>query len=289
MHAQSPGGRKAASTLHPRRRRPSSGSVDISALPRDLAVEVVRKLWHYAEEKILDGLNIRAEYEALGVVFLSDHPDVHDRLPCHAAGHPDGKPSCSVQVGWCSGWARGRYFEADDVANMTLWEFAARHGRFADWRKARKHYAEVAGVKLPSGREPKRPENQLGFPSFRPATPADKAVDGLGCPVNTPDTASLPATPAGAMIGDLATSTACDQVEWLCGPVNMPDTASLPAAPAGAMMIGDLATSTARDLVEWLSRLIGREPAGNLLRDAATLAAEAGERKRKAAELFADL
>ncbi len=32
-----------------------------------------------------------------------------------------------------------------------MWEFAARFGRFGDWRNARKHYADRAGVKLPGG------------------------------------------------------------------------------------------------------------------------------------------
>lgn len=104
-------------------------------------------------ERILAGLDIVAEYEALGVSFPSKRVRQNGIIECFAAGRDETRPSAGVNV------TTGRYFDMGGSGEShSLWDFAAAYGngRFTDWRAARKHYADKAGVQIgpttPAGR-----------------------------------------------------------------------------------------------------------------------------------------
>lgn len=118
--------------------------------------------WKAVGQQVLDSLDVAAEYAALGVVFARDHVSGKGWRACHAVDRKDATASAAVNVG--DGPARGRYRDLGGVGlTLNLWEFAARFGKFTDWRAARKHYAEKAGVKMPAGCEPKRPDDGVEF------------------------------------------------------------------------------------------------------------------------------
>lgn len=96
-------------------------------------------------EMILARLNIIDEYESLGVVFPSKRPRANGIVECFAAGRDESRPSAGVNA------KTGRYFDMGGSGEShSLWDFAATYGngRFADWRAARKHYADKAGVSI---------------------------------------------------------------------------------------------------------------------------------------------
>lgn len=119
-------------------------------------------VWRDAGQQILAALDIAAEYRALNVVFASDKPTANGWLPCHAVDRADKTASAAVNVG--EGPARGRYKDHGGCGlSCSFWEFAARFGKFADWRAARKHYAAKTDTPLPNGSEPKRPDDGIEF------------------------------------------------------------------------------------------------------------------------------
>jgi hypothetical protein len=109
--------------------------------------------------EIASRLDIRAEYETLGIEIVSDSPGHGGWLSCRAHDREDRNPSAGVNVG--DGPARGRYKEfTGDGRNLSLFDAAVAFGKFTDWRAARKHFADKAGVTLTSGRL-KTPDAQL--------------------------------------------------------------------------------------------------------------------------------
>lgn len=93
-----------------------------------------------AEAAILEALDLRAEYTALGVRIVARAPTPSGWLACRAVGREDAQPSAGVNV------RTGRYADRGTGDNFSLWEFAAQHGHFATWREAREHFAAKAGI-----------------------------------------------------------------------------------------------------------------------------------------------
>ena len=95
--------------------------------------------------EIVQRLDIVAEYRELGVAVVDDDPDGEGWIPCHAYGRDDDNPSAAICI------SDGVYKDhGGDGANLSLWDFAAeKAGKFKDWRAAKEHYAEKAGVSLP--------------------------------------------------------------------------------------------------------------------------------------------
>lgn len=98
--------------------------------------------------EILSRLDIAGEYAALGVQ-VSGQPRASGMVACYAHGREDRKPSAwiNIKTGYY-GDSGGKDAEA---CTFSLWDFAVRVGRFADWKEARKAYAKKAGVTI--GRE----------------------------------------------------------------------------------------------------------------------------------------
>ena len=116
-------------------------------------------VWKDAELAIIAALDISAEYSALGVMFTQDHPRDDGWRPCRAVGRDDKNALAEVCI---NGPGRGRYRDPGLFGiSWNLWKFAAKVRSYPDWREIRKAYADKVGVKLPSGAEPKRPDDQL--------------------------------------------------------------------------------------------------------------------------------
>lgn len=104
--------------------------------------------WPAIKRRILDGLDVAAEYENLGVRFVDRHSR-GDRLECYAlreSGNADDSPSAVVFL------RSGVYFDSGDGGtSIGFFEFAMRHGDFGRWIDCIKHYADIAEVELPRG------------------------------------------------------------------------------------------------------------------------------------------
>lgn len=109
-------------------------------------------------EEIISRLDILAEYQAMGVRFVGE-PRGSGAVECFAAGRDERKPSAFVNVN------TGLYCDSGgDREKLSLFDFAVKYGNqgFRDWKEARQHYAEVAGVKLSkSGGAKKNPLDSL--------------------------------------------------------------------------------------------------------------------------------
>ncbi len=103
--------------------------------------------WPSLKARIVAGLDVAAEYAALGVEFVGAAKPSGWR-ECRAvgrSGNPDEVPSAAVNV------ATGVYKDSGDGgAVMGLLDFALRHGDFGRWVDVLRHYAAKAGVDLPS-------------------------------------------------------------------------------------------------------------------------------------------
>ncbi len=127
--------------------------------------------WRDAEQSILDALDLRAEFASLGVQIADYDPSPNGWLSCHAVGRDDRNPSAAINV------RTGRYRDLGGSGlSLNLWEFAAQFGTaFADWKEARKHYAKIAGVRLPRSEPPVDPAAHLKF------LPWSESLVGLWC------------------------------------------------------------------------------------------------------------
>lgn len=121
--------------------------------------------WQEAESRILENTNVQAAYESLGIIFTGREPNAAGWLECHAHGRDDNTPSAAVNVAGDPPLL-GRYKDSggDSERTLALWNFAAEfgNGQFQDWKAARQHYAESAGVELPDAKsEPRRPIDRV--------------------------------------------------------------------------------------------------------------------------------
>jgi hypothetical protein len=103
--------------------------------------------WPGLKARILAGLDVFAEYEALGVRFERPHPTAKGWRPCRAvgrpAGNPDDEPSAAVHRD------TGVYVDrGGGGAVMGFFDFALAHGDFGRWIDCIKHYAAKARVEV---------------------------------------------------------------------------------------------------------------------------------------------
>ncbi len=118
--------------------------------------------WQEVTRQILDALDIRAEYVALGLKVDGGEPSKSGWLQAHAWGRDDRSTSAGINVGLGAG--RGRYKDhGGSGLSCGLFEFAAHVGKFTDWKEARKYYAEQVGVKLGSGKRETTPDESLAW------------------------------------------------------------------------------------------------------------------------------
>ena len=109
--------------------------------------------WATATHDVLERLDIAAEYRALGLDVCGAEPNSKGWIEARSYGVEDRTPSAGIHVTNGDGIALGLY---KDFRGQTLgfFDFAATvAGKFADWREARKHYAQKTGVTLPNCNE----------------------------------------------------------------------------------------------------------------------------------------
>lgn len=104
--------------------------------------------WREVKARVVAGLDVAAEYSALGLRFAGPAAPNGWR-PCHAIDRPDENPSAAVHI------PTGVYHDlGGDGAVMGLLDFALRHGGetlgLGQWVDVVRHYARKAGV--PVGR-----------------------------------------------------------------------------------------------------------------------------------------
>ena len=106
--------------------------------------------WHELRHQILASLDLRAEAELLGVKFCGESPNGSGWLSCHAVDREDRSPSAAVCVAGKNG-TLGLYKDLGGGSDkaISFFELAAKLGKFHDWREARRHYADQAGIKIP--------------------------------------------------------------------------------------------------------------------------------------------
>jgi P4 family phage/plasmid primase-like protien len=114
-----------------------------------------------ANVAIIEALDVVAEYQSLGVTVTGAESRGDGWLECRAVEREDINPSAAINV------RTGRYKDLGGLGlSLSLWDFAARTGRFATWQEARKHYAAVAKVSLPAGRPPANPTDHLEWQAW---------------------------------------------------------------------------------------------------------------------------
>ena len=111
---------------------------------------------------ILDALDLVAEFKSLGVDVTGSQPSATGWIECRAFGREDKNPSAGICI---EGELAGRYREfTGEARSLGFFDFAALASpQFSDWKEARKHYAEKAGVKLGRHRQPASPEDQFAW------------------------------------------------------------------------------------------------------------------------------
>ena len=125
--------------------------------------------WQDVTQKILDALDIAAEYKALGLDIVGSQANHSGWLSCRAYGREDHNPSAGINVGH-EHPLRGRYKEfTGDGESCSLFDFAVRAGKFTTWEDARKDYAHRMGIPLPRTKHPSAPEDSLEFCDYNEA------------------------------------------------------------------------------------------------------------------------
>jgi hypothetical protein len=119
--------------------------------------------WAAINREIMEGLDIEAEYRSLGLIIKEGAvPNAGGWLAAHAMGREDKRPSACINVG--RGTARGRYKDSGSGGDsLSFFDFALEHGTITGFVEVQKKYAYKAGVKLPAGKRPERPEDKLEF------------------------------------------------------------------------------------------------------------------------------
>lgn len=100
--------------------------------------------WDRIKSQILAGLDVKSEFEALGVVFPPSGAKSEWTANCHAAGREDASPSATVHVplGLYCDWGRGGKV-------VSLFDLAWSLGVADSWLGSIRIYADKAGFELP--------------------------------------------------------------------------------------------------------------------------------------------
>lgn len=124
--------------------------------------------WQAYKAKILEGLNLRQEIEALGVEITGE-PGDDGWAPCRAIDRDDRNPSAAVNL------TSGGYVDKGGVGlSLSFWDLCVTLKKFGRWQDARDHYAAVAGVAI-DGKPPRDPAEHLAF------QPWSEGLAGLWC------------------------------------------------------------------------------------------------------------
>ncbi|MCP4540420.1 MAG: hypothetical protein GY832_25050 [Chloroflexi bacterium] len=118
--------------------------------------------WPEAIQKILDALDILAEYRNVNVDITGSEPDAKGWVTCRAFWQKDKNPSAGVNIGEHP--TKGRYHEFSDKGrNLSFFDFMAMaRPELGDRMEAVRYFAKQAGIKLPDA--PKNDPNDQVAP-----------------------------------------------------------------------------------------------------------------------------
>lgn len=119
--------------------------------------------WEELNRQILEATDIEEAYRGLGVDVTGSRPNGSGWLECRAVGREDKSPSAAICV--ASGPQRGRYRDlGGNGDSLGLFDFAAKHGPFANWEEARRDFGKKAGLlaKFPK-KDQERPEDRVSI------------------------------------------------------------------------------------------------------------------------------
>jgi len=99
------------------------------------------------DSDVIGALDIPAEYAAMGVRMNGQAASADGWMSVHAIGREDRNASAAINL------QTGRYKDhGGDGESLSFFDFAAKYGNLGDWRKARDHFAEKAGLKRHKGK-----------------------------------------------------------------------------------------------------------------------------------------
>lgn len=128
---------------------------------------MAKKSYQQTDAEILAGLDLQAEFAAMGVRFAGP-PRQSGKAACYAMGRDDRHPSAWVDL------KTGRYGDsgggvadsAGSPRSLSLWDFAAAFGGRPDWQTARREFAKKAGVRIGAAKPPENWRERLEFQSW---------------------------------------------------------------------------------------------------------------------------
>lgn len=126
--------------------------------------------WQKLRTDIIAGIDVRAEYEAMGVKFKPNaEPNGNGWIACHAIGREDRNPSAAVNI------KTGNYKDQGSGDSLGIYEFMVKRGHAKDWRDAQAQLAKKAGLskRLPK-KDQSRPQDKIEEVTWNPL-----AVRGL--------------------------------------------------------------------------------------------------------------
>ena len=125
--------------------------------------------WRELNVRILNGIDVKSAAESMGARFTGRKTG--DRLICHAVDRVEKGAHDSAAFNVGTGKFRGHYYDFGGAKlSMSLWDFGAKYGGFADWEACRRHFAGVARIPYPDTPEFVRPARAPRTPS-RPLPP----------------------------------------------------------------------------------------------------------------------
>lgn len=114
---------------------------------------------------VLESIDVRAEFERLGVRFTKDEPNAGGWIQCRAMGREDRNPSAAVNV------KTATYHDRKTNESLGIFDFAASVGAYTDWKAAFSHYAKEAKLhrRLPKKWDDLNPRDRFeSLPNWTP-------------------------------------------------------------------------------------------------------------------------
>lgn len=124
--------------------------------------------WQEITHQTIDGIDLPAEYQAMGVEF-SGITSASGWQPCKVFRSDEKSPSAGVCLSGDHP-QKGRYKEhTGESRNLSFFDFCVLAGKFPDWKAARDHYRKQLGIKAPRGKVTKDPNDSLAFRAWNDA------------------------------------------------------------------------------------------------------------------------
>lgn len=147
-------------------------------------MSLLKDEWSDYGRAAMERYGVQRIAEELGIVFTKNTPNEAGWLECYSWERDEENPSAAINVASNNG-ILGRCTDLGSGKDSTsIWDLAARLGKFASWQDARKHYADLAGIEPPkqakakkSSRSKPAGEGLAGAVDIFPPFPDDRMED----------------------------------------------------------------------------------------------------------------